>query len=61
MKNIELTKIEERALLELLSHRYAPCSSGCIFPEMQESKKNCDKCDYAKAIDGVANKMGLFE
>ena len=61
MKTIQLTEKEERALTELLMHSREACSSGCVFPEMQTSKKDCDKCDYPKLIASIEDKLGLYE
>jgi Holliday junction resolvase RusA-like endonuclease len=61
MKTIQLSKNEERALKALLMRSRVACSSGCAFPEMQKSKKDCDKCNYPKAIEDVMEKLGMYE
>lgn len=55
MKILKLTKKELRALNELIDCN--PCSSGCCYPEMQESKKSCDECDFKKSINNIINKL----
>jgi len=61
MKTLELTEKEERALKEVLMCWKEACSSGCAFPEMQKSKKGCERCDYPKAITAIEEKLGFFE
>lgn len=61
MKTIQLSEKEVRALTALLMDWRAACSSGCAFPEMQKSKKGCERCDYPKAITAIEEKLGFFE
>lgn len=61
MKILELTAKEERALKEALRCWKEACSCGCAFPEMQKSKKGCERCDYPKAITDIEAKLGLYD
>lgn len=60
MTTLELSDKEVRALKELLVYSKEACSSGCAFSEMQKSKKDCDKCDYPKAIANIEEKLGMY-
>lgn len=57
MKTITLTAKEIRALEAQLFIN--PCSSGCVYEEMQNSKKDCDKCPFTKAIESICEKLGM--
>lgn len=57
MKIVFLTKQEIRALEAQLFVN--PCSSSCVYEEMQNSKKNCDECQFIKNIDSVCKKLGI--
>jgi len=60
MKTIELTDTEIRALDEVLWTN--PCESGCAFQEMQNKKNmNCEECKLTKALNSIADKLGLNE
>jgi len=61
MKNITLSELEVRALQSLLVRWKEACSCGCAFPEMQKSKKGCEKCDYPKAIADIEDKLGMYD
>ena len=55
MKTIKLTAKEIRALEQQLHAN--PCSSGCAFPEMQNSRKDCDECEFPKLISSIREKI----
>ena len=55
MKTIKLSAKEIRALNEQL---YAnACSSCCAFKEMQNSRKDCDECEFPALIESIRNKI----
>lgn len=55
MQTIKLTNKEIRALTEQL---YAnACSSGCAFEEMEDSKKDCDECEFPKLLRSIEDKI----
>lgn len=57
MKTITLTAKEIKALTcQLFANS---CSSGCVYEKMQNSKKNCDDCEFTKDIHSVRNKLGI--
>lgn len=56
MKTITLTKLELRALEELLWTN--PCGGGtCAFEEMESKKIDCDKCKLTEAIQSIREKI----
>ena len=61
MVTLTLSDKEARALKELLVYSNSACSSGCAFPEMQKSRKGCEKCDYPKAIANIEEKLGMYD
>lgn len=58
MKRIELTQNELRALEYLLYTK--PCSSGCVYEEMQNSSRDCNECAFTQAIDSLIDKLGII-
>lgn len=56
MIKLNLTNKESKALKELIYNSNA-CSSGCIYPHMQESKKDCDECEFTKSIHSITKKI----
>lgn len=61
MTTLKLTDNEVRALSGLLVYATEACSSGCVFPEMQKSKKGCEKCNYLLAIASIEAKLGVHD
>ena len=59
MITLKLTTIEEKALIELIANSN-PCSSGCVYPHMQISKKDCDECEFTKSINSISEKLGCI-
>lgn len=55
MKEIKLSKNEIRALKELLETN--ACESGCVYNEMVKSRKDCDECNFTKAVQSIMNKI----
>lgn len=55
MKTLQLTSKELRALKEILFAN--PCNSGCAYEEMQNSKKDCDNCEFTKSIHSILDKI----
>ncbi|MCC0642224.1 MULTISPECIES: hypothetical protein [unclassified Clostridioides] len=58
MKTIKLTQKEIRAIDAYLSSN--PCRSGCAYDEMQNSKKDCNKCKLEDAKISILEKLGLL-
>lgn len=56
MRNIKLTNNEIRALKIILEETNA-CESGCAYPEMRNSRKSCNMCDFTKAVKNMLNKI----
>lgn len=56
IKTFKFTKGEIRALEGLLYSNNA-CNSGCIYPEMEKSKKDCDECKFTEDINSILNKI----
>lgn len=52
---VRFTKEELRALQEILLAN--PCNSGCVYEEMEKSKKNCNECEFTKSINSIINKI----
>lgn len=52
---IEFTKKEIRALHAVLWAN--PCNSGCVYEEMDKSKKDCNDCELTKSIISITNKI----
>jgi hypothetical protein len=59
MKILKLTSKEEKALIELITNSN-PCSSGCVYENMQDSKKDCDECEYTESINSISNKLDIY-
>lgn len=57
---LELNSKERRALEALLNYSYAACRNGCVYPEMQNSKKGCDNCQFVRDVDSLINKLGMY-
>lgn len=55
LKTIKLTASEIRTLKYFLYSN--PCSSGCAYPEMQSSKKDCAKCKLRKDMYSIMTKL----
>lgn len=58
---LELDSKERRALEALLLHSESVCRSGCVYPEMQTSKKGCDACQFVNDVNSIMNKLGMNE
>lgn len=58
MKTVKLTASEIRTLECFL--RDNPCSSGCAYPEMQNSRKDCDECKLTKDKYSIMEKLDLI-
>ena len=56
MKTLQFTNKELKALTELIYNGNG-CSSGCAYPEMQSSNKDCDECEYTESINSIVNKL----
>lgn len=57
MKTIQFTNKELKALRELVAYSHTVCSSGCVYPEMQNSKKDCSDCEFTKFIYSIEDKI----
>lgn len=57
MKTVKLTASEIRSIELFLSAN--PCMSGCAYPEMQKSKKDCDECKLTKDMHSILEKLNL--
>ena len=55
MKTVKLIASEIRTLECFLWSN--PCSDGCAYPEMQNSKKNCDECKLTKDKYSIIEKL----
>ena len=58
MKTLKITAKEERALRELLNNSFKCCNSGCVYSEMQNSRKNCEECNFTLSINSILDKIG---
>lgn len=58
MKSIKLTASEIRSLEHLLYCN--PCSFGCCYPEMSNSRKECDECKLEKDRFSILEKLNLI-
>ena len=58
MKNIKLTASEIRSIFYYLESN--PCESGCAYPEMNNSRKNCDECKLTKDKESIMKKLNLI-
>ncbi|MCC0669149.1 hypothetical protein [Clostridioides sp. ZZV14-6153] len=58
MKILELNQNEIRAIDAYMSSN--PCRSGCVYDEMQNSRKNCDKCKLKSARISILEKLDLI-
>ena len=56
IKTIKLTAKELRALESIL-WATNPCESGCAYPEMEKSKRDCIDCELPKSISSIMNKL----
>lgn len=57
MKTIKLTNKELRALSSALYGSHKCCASGCVYPEMQRSRKDCDECEFTLSIHSIIAKI----
>lgn len=57
MKTITFTDVEINALWHLLWVSNRACSSGCVIESMETSKKNCDECEFTRAVYSIKNKI----
>lgn len=53
--NIKFTAEEIKALKCIIDVN--PCTAGCVYPEMQDNKKDCDDCPFSKAIYSIEQKI----
>ena len=53
---ITITKDEKRALVDYLSMANI-CRSGCAYPEMEKSNKDCDDCLLTKSTQSLLEKL----
>ena len=58
MKKIELSASEIRTLELFLWAN--PCSRGCSYPEMANSKKDCDECKLTADKYSIMKKLDLI-
>lgn len=58
MKKVILTASEIRTLEHYLYSN--PCESGCVYPEMNNSKKNCEECKLNKDKNSILEKLNLI-
>lgn len=58
MKKIILTASEIRSLEHYLYTN--PCESGCVYSEMQNSRKSCEECKLNKDKDSILEKLDLI-
>lgn len=56
MKILKLTNKEVRALQELVLINKV-CSCGCVYPEMETSRKDCDDCEFEKSRRSILEKI----
>lgn len=52
---LELDKNQLRALSNLVWEN--PCNSGCCYNEMAKSNKNCNECNFQKAVHELIEKV----
>lgn len=57
MNKLDFTKKEIKALRELIGNSRA-CSCGCVYTEMEKSKKDCDECEFTQSINSISDKIG---
>lgn len=57
MFKLELNEEELRAIETSLDNAYQICSCGCVYPEMQISKKECDECLFVLTVDKILKKI----
>lgn len=58
---LTLNKSDRRALNLLLMHSESVCRSGCVYPEMQTSKKGCNSCPFVSDVNNIMNKLGMCD
>ena len=58
MKTIKLTTSEIRSLQHYLYSN--PCEAGCVYPEMNNSRKPCDECKLNNDKNSILEKLGLY-
>lgn len=58
MKHIKLTASEIRSLEHYLYGN--PCQAGCVYSEMQNSKKDCKDCKLEKDRGSILEKLNLI-
>ena len=59
MKTITLNKNELEVLKILLDNSITACRSGCVYPEIQDSRIECNECKYTKGIESLMNKIAI--
>lgn len=57
IKTFTFTEKELRALKEVVFYGYLICSDGCVYPQMQNSKKDCDECEFTININNILGKL----
>ena len=58
MKAIILTTSEIRSLQHYLYSN--PCESGCVYPEMNNSRKSCEECKLNMDKNSILEKLDLI-
>lgn len=58
MKIVNLTASEIRSLEHFLWSN--PCSCGCVYPEMTNSRKSCNECKLNIDRYKILEKVGLL-
>lgn len=58
MKTVKLTASEIRSLEHFLWSN--PCSCGCVYPEMKNSRKSCGECKLNIDKNNILEKVGLL-
>ena len=57
---IDLNKNELEVLKILLDNSIATCRSGCVYPEIQDSRIECRECKYTKGIERLRDKVEVI-
>jgi hypothetical protein len=57
MKIIKFTNNKLKALQELVNYSHTVCNSGCVYPKMINSKKDCYDCEFTKSVESIDNKI----
>ena len=58
MKTVKLTASEINSMFYFLHTN--PCEAGCAYPEMNNSRKDCDECKLHKDRDSILEKLDLL-